>query len=556
MTVCIQYSRPISGQENREVFGLDVAVNNLVSAYLRHGTQETFICSPTDIPSFDHFKVMAEAAGHDPQTKCIGLDPRQPRNNLTNIGCVFRPDPLTANIVWQRQQVSGAGYATCGLVHTMSGERIANAVYQLLMAPSDSTDALICPSASIRDAVRNLWQLQSEYINHRTGGKLHSPLQTPVIPLGVNTGRFEQLTLPDKRASQRRALNATDDEIIVLFLGRLSFATKAHPLPLWLAVERAAQRTNKKIRMVMLGYFKPSDMEPHFRNLAADIFKSANIDFIMNDDARFPDGLWAGADIFASLSDNIQESFGLTPIEAMASGLPAVISDWDGYRGSVRDGVDGFLIPTLMPPTSSGLAIAEAYMNEQNYGVSLSGTAQSTAIDIERCSEAILQLVDNPALRQTMGQSGKAHARAVYDWRHIIKAYENLWADLAAQRRTTARTMSIPANWQAANLSHPNPLAMFDSFPTRKFNLAEKIRIVMEKETISMILKHEMNYFVPELLIPKETMAELVEAIRKAGEPAVVDILATFPITQNERLLRCIGWMLKHGVAVIGNPNK
>ena len=29
--------------------------------------------------------------------------------------------------------------------------------------------------------------------------------------------------------------------------------------------------------------------------------------------------------------------------------MPVVVSDWDGYRDSVRDDVDGFRIPTMMP---------------------------------------------------------------------------------------------------------------------------------------------------------------------------------------------------------------
>jgi len=44
-------------------------------------------------------------------------------------------------------------------------------------------------------------------------------------------------------------------------------------------------------------------------------------------DAREPSikhSALAVAHAFVSLADNIQESFGLTPIEAMAAGLPAV----------------------------------------------------------------------------------------------------------------------------------------------------------------------------------------------------------------------------------------
>ena len=58
--------------------------------------------------------------------------------------------------------------------------------------------------------------------------------------------------------------------------------------------------------------------------------------------------------MFCSLSDNIQETFGIVPIEAMAAGLPVVVSDWDGYKDTVRHGVDGFRISTCMP--QAGLA--------------------------------------------------------------------------------------------------------------------------------------------------------------------------------------------------------
>ena len=52
------------------------------------------------------------------------------------------------------------------------------------------------------------------------------------------------------------------------------------------------------------------------------------------------DTAWAAADVFCSLSDNIQETFGLTPIEAMAAGLPVVVTDWDGYKDTVRNGIE------------------------------------------------------------------------------------------------------------------------------------------------------------------------------------------------------------------------
>ena len=554
MSVCIQYSRPDSGQNDSEIYGFDVAVTNFLKAYFRYSQTQTFLCRPTDIPSFDHFTAMAAAEGVDTEKRCIGLDPRHPDKNLQSLSCLFRPDPLTADLIWRRQQLPGHGFATCGLVHTMSGDRIARAVSDLCLAPSDSTDALICPSTSIRDAVRNLWEIQSDYLNHRFASRFTCPVQTPVIPLGINTAKFGALTTPEKRKAQRDSLGVTEDETVILFVGRLSFATKAHPLPLFLAAERAARRGGRKTRLVMFGYFKPRDMEPHFRALAADFCQTVQVDFIQNDDPRFPDGLWAGADIFTSLSDNVQESFGLTPIEAMACGLPAVVTDWDGYREGVRNGQEGFLIPTLSPPVSAGMAIVQSYYNEGNYGVALSAVSQSTAVDIERCAQALTVLIANADLRRSFGANGIARARDVFDWSHIIRAYDTLWRDLSEQRLSRPQSKNIPEAWAAMTPSYPNPLQMFKSFPSTHLAPSDILRIALDSTEVETILRHEMNYFVPQMLLSKEQLRELIALVRQAQVVRIADLLAPFPLDSHDLLWRCLGWMLKHGVCTLERP--
>ncbi len=73
-------------------------------------------------------------------------------------------------------------------------------------------------------------------------------------------------------------------------------------------------------------------------------------------------GLYGAADVFLSLSDNIQETFGLTVVEALAAGLPVVASDWDGYKALVRDGISGYLVPTRTLPDDSEWSLTRAWV--------------------------------------------------------------------------------------------------------------------------------------------------------------------------------------------------
>jgi glycosyltransferase involved in cell wall biosynthesis len=544
MTLAIEY--PHIPSVTGDVLGINVAVDDFLKAWFRYSVQEKFICRPLPASAYDHFVELAKTSGLDPKTRCIGLEPRTPQQNLGSINCLFRPDPAISDMVWRRQQLQGHGYAACGLVHSLSGDQVARAVTELCLAPTDASDALICPSVAIRDAVRRMWDGYVDYLNKRFGGAFLCPVQTPVIPIGIDAGKFAALASPDKRKSQRQALNVANDEIVILFVGRLSFATKAHPLPLLLAAEQAAKNTKRKLRLVLYGYFKPQDMmEPRFRALASDIAQTVRCDIITNDDPRFPDGLWAGADIFTSLVDNVQESFGLTPIEAMACGLPAVVSNWDGYRDGVRDGEDGFLIPTTAPPAIAGHDIAAHYFNENNYGSYLVSAAQSTAIDIAVAARAFVKLADDDELRRQMGQNGLARAQNVYDWSKIIPAYEELWKELAERRRAQEQT-----SVSAAHPAFPNPFDLFQGFPRDILKLEDRLRVVMTSAEITLILKHDMNFFIPELLLPAEALQTLIEGIRNAGSIRVMDILAGAAPQEQLRLWRCLGWMLKHGVCV------
>ena len=139
---------------------------------------------------------------------------------------------------------------------------------------------------------------------------------------------------------------------------------------------------------------------------------------------------FAAADIFCSLSDNIQETFGITPVEAMASGLPVIVSDWNGYKDTIRDGVDGYCIPTFMPESGNGIDLAIRYALEvDNYDMYIGNISNSISVSDSFLLKALYKLITNDKLRVEMGENGKKRVSDEFDWSKIIIKY-HLWVIL------------------------------------------------------------------------------------------------------------------------------
>ena len=148
------------------------------------------------------------------------------------------------------------------------------------------------------------------------------------------------------------------------------------------------------------------------------------------------DIMWASTDIFCSFSDNIQETFGITPLEAMAAGIPVVVSDWDGYKESVEDGEQGFKVPTVSAESGHGEEFARNFgLSLETYDRYCGNTCMFVAVDVQHASEKFISLINSKELRQELGLKGKKRAESVYDWRVIIPQYEELWSELSLIRK-------------------------------------------------------------------------------------------------------------------------
>lgn len=93
------------------------------------------------------------------------------------------------------------------------------------------------------------------------------------------------------------------------------------------------------------------------------------------------------------------EGFGLTPLEAMASGTPVVASDAGAFSDMIHEGETGRIVPVG---------------------------------DVEALAEAAATYMDDPVLRSTHGRAALTHVRTHFalerEAAEIMTVYEGLWA--------------------------------------------------------------------------------------------------------------------------------
>jgi hypothetical protein len=159
-----------------------------------------------------------------------------------------------------------------------------------------------------------------------------------------------------------------------------------------------------------------------------------------------------------SPSDNVQESFGLALLEAMAHGLPVVASDWSGYRDIVTDGRTGFLIPTHMDPRGCDMASMVAPV-DISYGIP-HHLSRHTVIDVDCLCVRLKTLLASADLRAAMGKAGRRLVESSFAWPVIVDRYRSLFAEQQRTRRHERYEQGRPLN--LAEVFAKYPTALFD----------------------------------------------------------------------------------------------
>ncbi len=342
----------------------------------------------------------------------------------------------------------------------------------------------------------------------------------------------------------------------MLYVGRLHMAAKMNPAAMAMALEETAQRTGKPIYWVVSGWGATENYTKTHHTWTQALCPSVHYRMVDGRPADTRFSIWSVADLFISFSDNIQETFGLTPVEAMAAGLPAVVTDWDGYRDTVRHGLDGYRVRTYAPRPGLGGDLAYQHGNGwMRYELYLASAAQMTAVDLTDAVEALIALVENPDLRRHMGEAAQAQARAVFDWSNVIPQYQAFWGELAERR---AAAVAAGERRSSENPRRLDPFDLFEAYPSEVVTGETLVSATpgMTWEVARSRLAGGMatvgNWPQPSL----EDMRMVFEfVVGRGGLSRVADVLALFPAGRRSFIERGLPWLAKFGVLRIeGRP--
>ncbi|THD53061.1 glycosyltransferase, partial [Phenylobacterium sp.] len=369
--------------------GRNSAGEGFLRGFLRYAEVEQFYLWNVHDDPLDAFQPLLDRLG--PPRSPIAWIEAGDRAALATPGALHIPSPELQREAWARRSAGAAAYSLTGVTHTIAETYIMGEIAGMLIAPVEPWDALVCTSPAVQSAVQTQLEAVADYLQDRFGVTRVPPAQLVTIPLGVHA---EDFTFdPQARRRWREALDVPHDAAAALFFGRFSVATKMNPAPMGLALQQAAQRTGQPVYWILYGGARDPKEDQDFRDAAAAFCPDVQLRFVGEaaPDAHGP--IWSAADVFISFSDNVQESFGLTVPEAMAAGLPSVVSDWDGYRFSLRHQTDGFLIRTTTPRPGLGTDLAYRYAHGLGgYMDYFTAQSQFTAVDVEQAAQALAAL--------------------------------------------------------------------------------------------------------------------------------------------------------------------
>jgi len=214
-----------------------------------------------------------------------------------------------------------------------------------------------------------------------------------VVNNGVDCKRFR----PDVDPSHVQARFGTKGRFVVLFVGALTRWHGYKGLGVLLNAMKLAARSVPSILLLIVG---EGDLRPMYEREAHELGLSGNVTFVGDaPDEELPT-YYAASDVLVLPSEDMSEGFGLTLLEANATGRPCIGSNTGGIPEIIRDGYNGFLVP---------------------------------AKDPEALTRRVIDLASNTKARQKMGLNGRKVALS-HDWSIVARKTEHVYEAASVRR--------------------------------------------------------------------------------------------------------------------------
>ncbi|MGH9351929.1 MAG: glycosyltransferase family 4 protein [Terriglobia bacterium] len=436
-------------------------------------------------------------------------------------------------------------YPVTAVVHGFSKHTMMHDYFlRIMTAGVAPCDSLVCTSRAAKAAVANALDYVSQNFNREFGSRIKYEGRTDLIPLCVDT----EVLSPGSKIEARARLGLPRQTLVVLYLGHMS-AGKADLMPLlstWKLL--VGDMPRRQLLLIVAGTAQPSYLA-QLKQCARGLGVAGQLRFVLDADDRTKVMLLRSADIFVSPSDSVQESFGLAPVEAMACGVPQVVSDWDGYRDTVAHGQTGFLVPTRWAALDD-LCGTGSLLGWEFEHLAL---GQSIAVDFGTARQFLRILIENEALRRQMGENSRIRAVSLYSMPAVVKQYEALWSELCEIAQT------LPQRERRASYLQPSYFRVFGHFASEQLGESSVVRLtdfgrrVADERELLPVNPQLSRTGVLDPTLLRSALTHLFCTGRDSAGITVGEIVCSLaPDHKASRATRHLMWLLKYGLIETG----
>jgi D-inositol-3-phosphate glycosyltransferase len=456
----------------------------------------------------------------------------------TNSFVIFEPGQIVPELIDFRHGYLKKAVPVVYAHHSLSYRiQLKTTFMPLIMSPTIEGDTIVCSSSSARTAINKLLDHVCETTQisrDRFKGRLD------VIPYGIDTDKFK----PTSKLYPRKMFGIPADGFVILCFGRTSPADKADLLPLLYAF-RELRRTVHKAYLIIAGNSREKKKDFLFNEIRSRGLADGVITLkLISDDDRVY--LYNAADIFVSLSDSVQECFGLTVVEAMACGIPQIVSDWNGYRDLVDHGKTGFRAQTMWSQCDDNIAI-DGILFQNDFLFDHFKLGQSVAVDIRNTIDWISLLAANSELRESMSQESRRRAVSQYSQPVMAGRYASLFKEVSEQAKTQQNRIDKSFLYRV-----PNYYKCFAGHAS--VELAASSVLKADRARADIVLRDVMPYAGLFTINPYDgwSLSSVIEILAQSQDGmSLSDLIKTISLdTDKEMAMRQILWLIKYGCII------